>query len=73
MGLFTFVLGVTIHYGSNMYPMVRDGNLVFSLRLQKPYINAAVLYKHEGKTPVGRVIALSIFYSVSTDRLIGKL
>lgn len=57
-GVFTFVLGITIHYGNNMHPMVRDGDLVISLRLQKPYINAAVLYAHDGKTTVGRVIAL---------------
>lgn len=57
-GVFTFVLGITIHYGNNMHPMVRDGDLVISLRLQKPYINAAVMYQHDGKTTVGRVIAM---------------
>ena len=57
-GLFSFVLGITIHYGNNMHPMVRDGDLVISLRLQKPYINAAVMYKHDGKTTVGRVVAM---------------
>lgn len=55
---FSFVLGVHLHYGNNMHPSVRDGDLVISLRVQKPYINSAVLYKHEGKTCVGRVIAL---------------
>lgn len=55
---FTFVLGLTVHYGNNMYPAVHDGDLVVSFRLQKPYINAAVLYKVDGKTEVGRVIAL---------------
>lgn len=57
-GVFTFVLGIMIHYGNNMHPMVRDGDLVISLRLQKPYINAAVMYGHDGKTTVGRVIAM---------------
>ena len=57
-GVFTFVLGITIHYGNNMHPMVRDGDLVITLRLQKPYINAAVMYGHDGKTTVGRVIAM---------------
>ena len=56
--LFTFVLGIHIHYGNNMHPSVRDGDLIFSFRLQQPYINAAVLYEHDGKTTVGRVIAL---------------
>lgn len=57
-GVFTFVLGITIHYGNNMHPMVRDGDLVITLRLQKPYINAAVMYGHDGRTTVGRVIAM---------------
>ena len=57
-GLFTFVLGITIHYGNNMHPMVRDGDLVITLRLQKPFINAAVMYRHDGRTTVGRVIAM---------------
>ncbi len=56
--LFTFVLGITIHYGNNMHPMVRDGDLVISLRLQRPFINAAVLYQHDDKTTVGRVVAM---------------
>lgn len=56
--VFTFVLGITIHYGNNMHPMVRDGDLVISFRLQSPYINAAVMYQHDGKTTVGRVIAM---------------
>lgn len=56
--MFTFVLGFNIHYGNNMHPAIRDGDLVISYRLQSPYINAAVLYTHDGKTNVGRVIAL---------------
>ena len=56
--MFTFVLGISVHYGNNMFPAVHDGDLLISLRLQKPYINAVVLYKHNGKTEVGRVIAL---------------
>jgi len=57
-GLFAFILGVHIHYGNNMYPAVRDGDLIFSYRLQHPYINSAVLYRHKGKVNVGRVIAM---------------
>lgn len=56
--VFTFVLGIKIHYGNNMHPMVRDGDLVISLRLDKPYINAAVMYAHNGDTTVGRVVAM---------------
>lgn len=56
--VFTFVLGITINYGSNMHPAVNDGDLVVSLKLQRPFLNAAVLYKHDGKMRAGRVIGL---------------
>ena len=56
--VFAFVLGLSVHYGNNMYPAVHDGDLLVSFRLQKPFINAVVLYKLDGKTQVGRVIAL---------------
>ena len=54
----TFVIAITINYGNNMHPAINDGELVVSLRLQSPYLNAAVLYKHDGKTRVGRVVGL---------------
>ena len=56
--VFTFVLGMSVHYGNNMFPAVHDGDLLVSLRMQKPYINSVVLYRINGKTEVGRVIAL---------------
>ena len=56
--LLTFVLGVTIYYGNNMHPALRDGDLIISLRLQRPYLNAAVLYEHYGKTCLGRVVGM---------------
>ena len=53
-----FVLGVNIHYGNNMHPAINDGDLVVSLKLQRPYLNAAVLYENGGKKCVGRVVGL---------------
>ena len=53
-----FVLGINIHYGNNMHPAVNDGDLVISLKLQRPYLNAAVLYKSGKKKNVGRVVGL---------------
>ena len=38
--VFTFVLGITINYGNNMHPAVNDGDLVITLKLQRPYLNA---------------------------------
>ena len=54
---FNFLICVNLHYGNNMHPAVRDGDLVIAYRLQKPYINSAVLYENDSKTCVGRVIA----------------
>ena len=56
--VFTFVLGITINYGSDMHPAVNDGDLVVSLKLQRPFLNAAVLYRHDGKMRAGRVVGL---------------
>lgn len=56
--VFTFVLGLSVHYGNNMFPALHDGDLLVSFRLQKPFINSVVLYRINGKTEVGRVIAL---------------
>ena len=56
--VFIFVLGLMINYGNNMHPAVNDGDLVISLKLQRPYLNAAVLYRHDGKTRTGRVVGL---------------
>ena len=53
-----FVIGITINYGNNMHPAVNDGDLVITLKLQRPYLNAAVLYRHDGKTRTGRVVGL---------------
>ena len=56
--VFIFVLGLTINYGNNMHPAVNDGDLIVSFKLQRPYLNAAVLYRHDGKTRTGRVVGL---------------
>ena len=56
--LLTFVIGITIHYGNNMYPAIRDGDLVISYRLQKPYLNAAVLYERNGEICAGRIVGM---------------
>ena len=56
--LLTFVIGLTIHYGNNMYPAIRDGDLVIGYRLGKPYLNAAVLYERDGQVCAGRVVGM---------------
>ena len=56
--LFTFILGLVIHYGNNMHPAIRDGDLIISLRVQRLFLNAAVLYEHDGKMCLGRVVGM---------------
>ncbi len=56
--LLSFVLGLTIHYGNNMYPAIRDGDLIVAYRLKRPFLSAAVLYRHEGKLCMGRVAGM---------------
>ena len=54
----TFVLSINIHYGNNMFPAVRDGDLIIGLRLQGPYLNAPVLYEYDNKMCLGRVVGM---------------
>ena len=56
--VFAFVLGISINYGNNMHPAVNDGDLIVSFKLQRPYLNAAVIYNHDGKKRTGRVVGL---------------
>ena len=57
-GALNYVVGVTIHYGNNMYPAIRDGDLVVAYRLQRPFLNAAVLYRRDGALRMGRVVGM---------------
>lgn len=54
----SFVVCVNIHYGNNMYPSIRDGDLVVTFRPQRPFLNAAVLYERNGKLCLGRVVGM---------------
>ena len=56
--VFAFVLGIAINYGNNMHPAVNDEDLIISFKMQRPYLNAAVLYSHDGKKRTGRVVGL---------------
>ncbi len=55
--LFTFVLDIKIQYGNNMYPAIRDGELVITNRLAHSDVETPVIYKHDGSKKVGRIIA----------------
>ena len=56
--LLTFAVSLDIHYGNNMFPSIRDGDLVIGYRLQRPYLNGAVVYERDGKRCIGRVVGM---------------
>lgn len=52
---FGVILNLKIYHGTNMYPGVRDGDLMVSLRLNKYFGNDDVVVYGNGK--VGRIVA----------------
>ena len=53
-----FVLGVTLVHSNDMYPAVRDGDLLITYK-QRPYsYGELIAYEHEGRRHVGRIVAL---------------
>ena len=42
-----------------MFPFIRDGDLVIGYRLQRPYLNGAVVYELDGKARIGRVVGMA--------------
>ena len=54
--LVTVVGGVFICHTSDMYPAVRDGDLVITLRLGTLHSTDIVAYDYEGKTCFGRIV-----------------
>ena len=56
--LLTQVYLVTQASGSEMFPAVKDGDLVLGIRLEKAYAkNDVVVYERSGRLRVGRVLA----------------
>ena len=56
--LFTFVFGIYRVQSIEMKPAIQDGDLVLFYRLSKdPQVSETVVYRYEGKTYTGRVIA----------------
>lgn len=57
---FSQIFMVDIAEGINMYPSILDGDVLLGYRLDSDYVkNDVVVYDHEGKTLVGRVVAKS--------------
>ena len=56
--LLTQVYLVTQASGNEMFPAVKDGDLVLGIRLEKDYAkNDVVVYERSGRLRVGRVLA----------------
>lgn len=54
---FTFVLGVTIQHGNDMYPAIRDGDIILFLRTRELINTEAAVYAAEGGIHTGRTAA----------------
>ena len=68
MLVFTFVFGITVQHGNDMYPAIKDGDIVFYYRTHRILNTEAVVYRVSGKTVTGRVEAVEgTVISVSGD------
>ncbi len=56
--LFSQVFLITQAKGMEMFPAIKDGDLIIGFRLQRHYAkNDVVVYKVEGKQKIGRLVA----------------
>lgn len=56
--IFLFVFGATAATGEGMSPNINDRDLIFYFRLNRAYLqNQPVVYEHDGKKYIGRIVA----------------
>lgn len=56
--LLGFVFGVTVMEGEDMYPRIRDGDVLIYYRLQQEYhIGDVTTFRHDGRRYTGRIVA----------------
>lgn len=56
--LFSQVFLITQAKGMEMFPAIKDGDLIIGFRLQRRYVkNDVLVYKVEGKQKIGRLVA----------------
>ena len=55
--LLLFVFGVFRMNGNNMYPMLKDGDLCVTYKLEEYHSSDVVAYRIDGQTRFGRIIA----------------
>jgi len=57
--LTNFIFGLNVIHNNDMYPSLRDGDLVITYRLSKKYVADHVYaYRYEGNTYFGRIIGV---------------
>lgn len=56
--ILTFVLGVYVVHDNDMFPTVRDGDLVITFKLQDMLYGDVIIYRYGGTTRLGRIVAL---------------
>ncbi|MBR1862529.1 MAG: signal peptidase I [Ruminococcus sp.] len=57
--LLTYVAGVYVNHSNSSYPMIKDGDLCLTYKLESPAQGEVVAYETEDGIRFGRVIALS--------------
>ena len=55
--IFTAIFGICVQHGNDMYPAIKDGDIVLYYRIGKVVNTEAVVYEAEGKTRTGRIVA----------------
>ena len=55
--VFTFVAGIFVCHTNSAYPAVRDGEFCLTFRLAELRQGTMIVYKHNGETKFGRVVA----------------
>lgn len=56
--IFSFVFGVTIQHGNDMYPAVKDGDVLLYYRLGDLTNTEMIVYEVDGKNYTGRIEAI---------------
>ena len=58
--LITFIFGIHVVHDNNMFPSIRDGDLVITYRLANTYMTDHVFsYTYENKTYFGRIVGVA--------------
>lgn len=57
-GLAIFAVGIYVNHSNSCYPMIKDGDLVITYKLNTKYaLDDEIGYLHDGKIKFGRIVA----------------